>query len=130
MPRHARQPVVRVVGLGVERGQGFFAIGRAVAVGVFQDENAVALGTLAVAVAVVDHLAHPDAAAMVDVAQRLKTPPRYVIAKGGFKQLREAGLSAPLIEQAVAAGIKVVGWPYEQLVDRIAADGIANATRR
>ncbi len=39
----------------------------AIAVGVLKNENAVALGSLAIVVAIVDHLANPHAAAMVDV---------------------------------------------------------------
>jgi hypothetical protein len=54
---------VHIAGL-VEDG-GF--VGLRVAIGVFEDEDAVALGAFAVVLAVVDHLAHPHAAAMVDV---------------------------------------------------------------
>ena len=42
-------------------------VGLCVAIGVFEDEDAVALGAVAVMLAVVHDLAHPHAAAMVDV---------------------------------------------------------------
>ena len=69
------------------------------------------------------HVSQTVSAAMVDVAQRLKTPPRYVIAKGGITS-NDLALKAFGVHQATVPGQVAPGIPCWVLGDESRFPGV------